>query len=104
MLNVREQCGFLRTLLCVVLLAGAIGAMAQRAPQAKGAEADRELVKIEIEQLLSNAESLNGQQRYEESISLLERALALTEKAFGPEDPKVGEPLFRMAEIGRAHV
>ncbi len=97
MLNVREQCGFLRTLLCVVLLVGSMEAPAQRALQAKGAEVDRELVKSEIEQLLANAESLYRQKHYEESIPLLERALALTEKVFGSEDSKVGEPLFRLA-------
>jgi tetratricopeptide (TPR) repeat protein len=87
---------------------GAASAMAQteKTPgldRAKGAPAadGRPLVEIrpvevepmEVVRLNSEIRKLYGQGKYDEAIPLAERALAIREKAFGPEHPKVAEAL-----------
>src|SRR5215471_9965033 len=53
----------------------------------------------EARQLYAQVVQLYGQGRYKEAISLAQRALAITEKAFGPEHRDVASSLNNLAVL-----
>jgi CHAT domain-containing protein/Tfp pilus assembly protein PilF len=56
----------------------------------------------EAKQLTAQVEDLHGQGRYEQAIPLAQRALAIREKALGPEHPDTAESLDDLAGLYRA--
>src|SRR6266511_3437245 len=91
-----HSCAILIPVLWAVFLVAVTGALAQNVPKQVNTEKNEAQLKKEIEQLLTEAEALYREKRYEEAILLQQRSLALTEKSLGPEHSEVGDVLFIM--------